>query len=58
MEVAGHIFGDVRTVIVQNGRFAAMDGLLGLDYLKQTRLWLSYSTSTLFLQPQARPRDQ
>jgi len=51
VEIGGQVFGDVRTVIVSNGRYVNLgDGLLGIEFLKRGRVWISYSTSTLFVQ--------
>ena len=48
--LAGEIFGDVRTVVVAPGRGQTGEGLLGLEFLKHARVWLSYSTAKLYLQ--------
>ena len=53
LEVAGVRFGDVRAVVVSPGRLGRGDGLLGLDYLKRGRVWLSYSTGRIFMQAPA-----
>jgi len=50
MELAGRVFGDVRTIVVTNGRYLSTDGLLGLEYLKRSPVWLSYSTGTFFME--------
>jgi predicted aspartyl protease len=50
LEVAGQIFGDVRALVVNNGRLESNEGLLGLEYLKRGPVWLSYGTGTFFMQ--------
>ncbi len=50
VEVAGQVFGDVRAIVVAPSRVPTGDGLLGLEFLKRARVWLSYGTSTLFVQ--------
>ncbi len=51
LEVAGEVFGDVRALVVAPGRVPSGDGLLGLEFLKRGRVWLSYSTGRFFIQP-------
>jgi hypothetical protein len=35
--------------VVANGRYGSMgDGLLGVEFLKRGRVWLSYSTGNFF----------
>jgi len=52
VEIGRLVFGDVRTVIVRNGRYDTFgDGLLGVEFLKRGRVWLSYSTGSFFAQP-------
>ena len=53
LDVAGQVFGDVRTIVVAPGRVQTGDGLLGLAFLKRARVWLSYSTARIFLQRSA-----
>ncbi len=53
LEFAGVRFGDVRAVVVSPGRLGSGDGLLGLEYLKRGRVWLSYSTGRIFMQAPA-----
>ncbi len=53
LDVAGQAFGDVRTVVVAPGRMQTGDGLLGLEFLKRARVWLSYSSGKLFIQKAA-----
>ena len=51
LDVAGHSFGDVRAVVVSPGRLHGdSDGLLGLEYLKRGRVWISYATGRFFMQ--------
>ena len=50
MEVAGQVFGDVRTVVLAPSRMQMGDGLLGLEFLKRSRIWISYSTGKFFVQ--------
>ena len=55
-----HFFNDVRvgdaryqevpTVVVPRSRYGMDIGLLGLMFLRQHRVWLSYATNTLFVQ--------
>ncbi len=49
LEVAGEVFGDARAAVVNNGRVQGGDGLLGLEFLKRKRVWVSYATGRLFL---------
>ena len=49
VELGTMVFGDVRTLVVNNGRYGSLgDGLLGVEFLKRGRVWLSYSTGSLF----------
>jgi clan AA aspartic protease (TIGR02281 family) len=49
VEVGSMVFGDVRTIVVNNGRYGSIgDGLLGIEFLKRGRVWLSYSTGSFF----------
>ncbi len=50
LDIAGDIYGDVRAVVVNNGRVSSGDGLLGVEFLKRGRVWVSYATSRLFLE--------
>ena len=50
LDVAGQVFGDVRSVVLPPGRIQTGDGLLGLELLKRTRVWLSYSTGRMFIE--------
>ena len=51
VEIGSQVYGDVRTVVVANGRYSSMgDGLLGVEFLKRGRVWLSYSTGNFFAQ--------
>ena len=50
LDVAGQVFGNVRSIVVAPGRMQTGDGLLGLDLLKRTRVWLSYSTGRIFIE--------
>lgn len=51
LDVNGEIFGDVRGMVVANGRMFTDDGLLGLEFLKRSRVWLSYASETFFVRP-------
>ncbi len=52
LEVGPEVFGDVRAVVVGDGRYVTIgDGLFGIAFLKRGRVWISYSTGTLYLQP-------
>jgi len=54
MDIGRQVFGDVRAVIVSNGRYENIgDGLFGLEFLKRGRVWLSYSTGSFFAETQA-----
>jgi len=49
VEVGTQVYGDVRGVVVNRGRYMDQgDGLLGVEFLKRGRVWISYSTSTFF----------
>jgi predicted aspartyl protease len=49
VEVGAQVYGDVRAVVVNRGRYLDQgDGLLGVEFLKRGRVWISYSTSTFF----------
>lgn len=49
VELGSMVFGDVRTIVVNNGRYGSIgDGLLGIEFLKRGRVWLSYSTGSFF----------
>jgi clan AA aspartic protease (TIGR02281 family) len=49
VELGTMVFGDVRTLVVNNGRYGSLgDGLLGVEFLKRGRVWLSYSTGSFF----------
>jgi clan AA aspartic protease (TIGR02281 family) len=51
VEIGDQVYGDVRTIVVENGRYGSMgDGLLGVEFLKRGRVWLSYSTGNFFAQ--------
>ncbi len=50
LEVAGQVFGDVPTVVVAPSRVQMGDGLLGLEFLKRGRVWISYSTGKFFVE--------
>jgi clan AA aspartic protease (TIGR02281 family) len=51
LEVANQVFGDVRAIVVNNGRYGTLgDGLLGVEFLKRGRVWISYSTGNFFAQ--------
>jgi len=51
VEIGSQIYGDVRAVVVNRGRYGDFgDGLLGVEFLKRGRVWISYSTSTFFTQ--------
>ena len=51
VEIGSQIYGDVHTIVVANGRYGSMgDGLLGVEFLKRGRVWLSYSTGNFFAQ--------
>ena len=50
LEVAGQVFGDIRTIVVAPSRVQMGDGLLGLEFLKRGRVWISYSTAKFFVQ--------
>jgi predicted aspartyl protease len=51
VQLGSMVFGDVRTIIVNNGRYGSIgDGLLGVEFLKRGRVWLSYSTGSFFAQ--------
>jgi predicted aspartyl protease len=52
VEIGPQVYGDVRAVVVNRGRYGDFgDGLLGVEFLKRGRVWISYSTSTFFTQP-------
>jgi predicted aspartyl protease len=52
VEIGNQVYGDVPTIVVNNGRYASFgDGLLGIEFLKRGRVWLSYSTGNFFAQP-------
>ncbi len=54
LEVAGQVFGDARAVVVNSGRVdMGGDGLLGVEFLKRGRFWVSYSTSRFFVERQS-----
>jgi hypothetical protein len=49
VEIGHQVYGDVPTVIVSHGRYEDFgDGLLGVEFLKRGRVWLSYSTRMFF----------
>ncbi len=49
VELGHMVFGDVRTIVVNNGRYGSIgDGLIGIEFLKRGQVWLSYSTSSFF----------
>jgi len=49
VEIGTQVFGDVRAIIVNNGRYGSIgDGLLGVEFLKRGRVWLSYGTGSFF----------
>ena len=50
MEVAGQVFGDIRTIVVAPSRVQMGDGLLGLEFLKRGRVWISYSTGKFYVE--------
>ena len=50
LEVAGQVFGDIPTIVVAPTRVQMGDGLLGLEFLKRSRVWISYSTAKFFVQ--------
>jgi predicted aspartyl protease len=53
LEIGRQVFGDVRAVIVSNGRYENIgDGLFGVEFLKRGRVWLSYSTGSFFAETQ------
>jgi predicted aspartyl protease len=50
LEVAGQVFGDIPAAVVSPGRVRFDgDGLLGIDFLKRGRVWLSYGTGKFFV---------
>jgi clan AA aspartic protease (TIGR02281 family) len=52
VEIGPQVYGDVRAVVVNRGRYGNLgDGLLGVEFLKRRRVWISYSTRTFFTQP-------
>ncbi len=52
VEIGPQVYGDVRAVVVNRGRYGDFgDGLLGVEFLKRGRVWISYSTSMFFTQP-------
>jgi predicted aspartyl protease len=55
MEVGNSTFKDV-ALLVQEGRFKEAEMLLGLDFLRWRKVWLSYGTKQVFMQfaPRAR----
>ena len=50
VEVGTQVFGDVPAAVVDNSRLNRYDGLLGLMFLRRSRVWLSYATGTIFMQ--------
>lgn len=51
LDLAGQTFGNVRAIIVSPGRLQMEgDGLLGLEYLKRGRVWISYNTKHFYMQ--------
>jgi predicted aspartyl protease len=51
LEVAGQVYGDARAVVVNNGRMKdGGDGLLGIEFLKRGRVWVSYATGRFFVE--------
>jgi len=51
VEIGQQVYGDVRAVVVNRGRYGNLgDGLLGVEFLKRGRVWISYSTGTFFTQ--------
>jgi predicted aspartyl protease len=49
LEVGRQVYGDIRAVVVNRGRYADIgDGLLGIEFLKRGRVWISYATSMFF----------
>ena len=53
LDVAGQVFGDVGGVVVSPGRIQTGDGLLGLEFFKRGRVWISYGTGKFFVQKTA-----
>lgn len=52
LEIGRQVYGDVRAVVVNRGRYGNLgDGLLGVEFLKRGRVWISYSTGTFFTEP-------
>ena len=51
LEFGSQVFGDVPAAVVENSRLDRYDGLLGLMFLRRSRVWLSYATGTIFMQP-------
>jgi clan AA aspartic protease (TIGR02281 family) len=51
LEVGRQVFGDIRAVVVNRGRYADPgDGLLGIEFLKRGRVWISYATGMFFVE--------
>ncbi len=51
LELGSQVFGDVPAAVVEDSRLTRYDGLLGLMFLRRCRVWLSYATGTIFMQP-------
>jgi predicted aspartyl protease len=51
LEVGRQVFGDIRAVVVNRGRYSDTgDGLLGIEFLKRGPVWISYATGMFFVE--------
>ena len=55
VSLGGARYEEVPTLVVPRSRFRASEGLFGLRFLIQHRVWISYATNTLFVQTAPAP---